>query len=78
MAVPDNEGTLSNSEPATLEHAAAASNENSPTMAYCRSGCHVDRRMIAELKSSSETDHLAGIDLSSEPKSQLGFIFSED
>jgi len=76
--VPDNEGTVSNSEPATLDHAAEASNENSPTGRMPLSGCHVDRRMIAEFENSSETDHIAGIDLSSEPKTQLGFIFSED
>jgi len=76
--VPDNEGTASNSEPATLDHAAEASNENSPTGEVPLSGCHVDRKMIAEFENSSETDHLVGMDLSSEPKTQLGFIFSED
>ncbi len=76
--VPDNEGTASNSEPATLDHAAEASNENSPTGRMPLSGCHVDRRMIAEFENSSETDYIEGIDLSSEPKTQLGFIFSED
>jgi len=52
--------------------------ENSPTGRMPLSGCHVDRRMIAEFENSSETDHIAGINLSSEPKTQLGFIFSED
>ena len=76
--VPDDEGTRSDSEPATLHPAANASNENSPTGGAPLSGCHLDRRMIAEFEISSETDHFARMDLSSEPKRQLGFIFSED
>ena len=76
--VPDNEGTASDSEPATLDHAAEVSNENGPTGRMPLSGCHVDRRMIAEFENSSATDQIAGMDLSSELKTQLGFIFSED
>ena len=76
--VPDNEGTASDSEPVTLDHAAELSNENSPTGRMPLSGCPVDRRMIAEFENSSETDLLPGMDLSSEPKTQLGFIFLED
>ena len=47
--VPDNEGTASDSEPATLDHAAEASNENSPTGGVPLSGCHLYRKNEAEL-----------------------------
>ena len=76
--VPDEEESTADSEPATLDHAANASNENSPIGRMSPSGCHVDRRMIAEFENSSETDHLVRMNLPSEPKTQLGFIFSED
>ncbi len=76
--VPDNEVTASDSEPATLDHAAAAINEDSPTGRMPLSGCHGDQRMIAEFENSPETDQLVRMDVSSEPKTQLGFIFSED
>ena len=76
--VPDEGESTADSEPATLDHAAEASNENSPTGRMPLSGCHVDRRMIAEFENSSATDQIAGMDLSSELKTQLGFIFSED
>ena len=75
---PENQGTASDCESATLDQAAEERNENSPTGSMPLSGCHVDRRMIAEFENSSATDQIAGIGLSSEPKTQLGFIFSED
>ena len=56
---PDNEENAADSEPATFDHATDARNENSPTGGMPLSGCHVDRRMIAEFENSSETDHIA-------------------
>ena len=74
----NNEESAFSSESSEYARATGAPNENSPTGRMPLSGCHEDRRIVAEFGNGLETSHLAGIDLSSGPKTQLGFIFSED